>query len=291
MATELKNLTVNASNGSFTFDVVDGEARELANSAKSTANAAKTTADAAKAAAEKITIPTALPNPKKLIFKGGATGEYDGSADVTITIPTGGESGGSGDCNIQRIESLDETNLKNLRDLDSGTYILYGYFNPFSGSPDSITIDNCFAAAVHLNAGSHVMVYNPRNFKIECYEILGNADEGYSYTRDVISMLDISTLLENGGGSITYAKELELPAANWQTEKEGRYYQTFDIPKANANSKMDVGLSEAALELMQDKVLTITATFRDGVTRVYAIGDKPTLDFTVQISFEDVVWL
>lgn len=91
--------------------------------------------------------------------------------------------------------------------------------------------------------------------------------------------------------AITYAKEIELLAANWQTEKEGRYYQTFDIPKANANSKMDVGLSETALEIMQDKVLTITATFRDGVTRVYAIGDKPTQDFVVHISFEDVVWL
>lgn len=96
---------------------------------------------------------------------------------------------------------------------------------------------------------------------------------------------------EMARAATTYAKEVELLAANWQTEKEGRYYQTFDIPKANANSKMDVGLSETALEIMQDKVLTITATFRDGVTKVYAIGDKPTQDFVVHISFEDVVWL
>lgn len=290
MAAELKTLTVDASNGKYTFEISDSEAREKANTASSTAEAAKTAAEAAKAAAEGIKIPTALPNPKKLKFTGGATGEYDGSSEVTITIPAGGESGGSGDCNIQRIESLDDSNLVKLRDLDSGTYILYGYFNPYSGSEDSITIDNCIAAVVRMNAGSHIMVYNPRNFKIDCYEILEN-DGSFTYTRDSISMLDISTLLENGGGSIQYAKEIELLAANWQTEKEGRYYQTFDIPKANANSKMDVGLSEAALELMQDKVLTITATFRDGVTRVYAIGDKPTLDFTVQISFEDVVWL
>lgn len=134
------------------------------------------------------------------------------------------------------------------------------------------------------------MVYNPRNFKIDCYEILEN-EGSYTYTNDSISMLDISTLLENGGGSIQYAKEIELLAANWQTEKEGRYYQTFDIPKANANSKMDVGLSDADLETMQDKVLTLSAKFVDGVTKVSAIGDKPTQDFTVHISFEDVVWL
>lgn len=36
-------------------------------------------------------IPTKLPNPHKLKFTGAATGEYDGSAEKTINIPTGGE--------------------------------------------------------------------------------------------------------------------------------------------------------------------------------------------------------
>ena len=33
------------------------------------------------------TIPTQLPNPHKLIFTGAATGEYDGSQEVTVNIP------------------------------------------------------------------------------------------------------------------------------------------------------------------------------------------------------------
>lgn len=36
-----------------------------------------------------IDIPTALPNPYKLIFTGGVTAEYDGSGAVTVTIPDG----------------------------------------------------------------------------------------------------------------------------------------------------------------------------------------------------------
>jgi hypothetical protein len=83
MATELKKLTVDASNGSFTFEVVDAEARDKAN--------------AAKAAAEAIKVPTALPNPNKLTFTGGATGTYDGSKPVTINIPTGGSGDGGED--------------------------------------------------------------------------------------------------------------------------------------------------------------------------------------------------
>lgn len=35
-------------------------------------------------------IPTKLPNPQKLKFTGAVTGEYDGSAEKTINIPTGG---------------------------------------------------------------------------------------------------------------------------------------------------------------------------------------------------------
>lgn len=35
-------------------------------------------------------IPSKLPNPQKLKFTGAATGEYDGSAEKTINIPTGG---------------------------------------------------------------------------------------------------------------------------------------------------------------------------------------------------------
>lgn len=46
------------------------------------------------------TIPNALPNPKKLIFKGGATGEYDGSTEMTINIPTGGDGGMSIDTTL-----------------------------------------------------------------------------------------------------------------------------------------------------------------------------------------------
>lgn len=36
-------------------------------------------------------IPSKLPNPQKLKFTGAVTGEYDGSAEKTINIPTGGE--------------------------------------------------------------------------------------------------------------------------------------------------------------------------------------------------------
>ena len=44
--------------------------------------------------AEKLSqaTPATLPNPKSLIFTGGATGTYDGSQEITVNIPIGGGS-------------------------------------------------------------------------------------------------------------------------------------------------------------------------------------------------------
>lgn len=41
-------------------------------------------------------LPTALKNPKALTFTGAATGTYDGSAALTVNIPSGGSSGSGG---------------------------------------------------------------------------------------------------------------------------------------------------------------------------------------------------
>ena len=219
-------------------------------------------------------IPATLPNPKKLTFSGAATGEYDGSAALAIQIPE------AADCNIQRIESLDETNLKNLRDLDSGTYILYGYFNPYSGSSDSITIDNCIAAAVHLNAGSHIMVYNPRNFKIECYEILEN-DGSPTYTRDVISLLDLRT------NAAVRLAEITLLAANWKGEASP-YSQVVAIDGVTAMTQVDLTPSVEQLAIFHDKDLSFVTENEDGVVTVYAIGQKPENDYTMQATLKEV---
>lgn len=99
---------------------------------------------------------------------------------------------------ITRIESLDEANLANLRDLDSGLYILYGYFNPFPGSPEAITYDNALVAVAKLTAGSHVLVFTPLNFKFYCEEILvdDTNDRGFTYTRETVNLLDLNALLK-----------------------------------------------------------------------------------------------
>ena len=49
----------------------------------------------ASSAAEMVPIPDVLPNPNALTFTGAVTGTYDGSAPLSVEIPSGGSGGGA----------------------------------------------------------------------------------------------------------------------------------------------------------------------------------------------------
>lgn len=112
---------------------------------------------------------------------------------------SGGGSGG--DCQIKRVESLDTQNLVNLRDLDSGQYIIYGYFSPYENSDISISADNSMISVIWKAAGSHIICLDPLNAKIVFFEILVDETEpkGYQYTRTIIPLLDLYGLLAPDG--------------------------------------------------------------------------------------------
>ena len=107
-------------------------------------------------------------------------------------------SGGSGDCHIKRVESLEEGNFVNLRDLESGQYIIYGYFSPYANSDITMSADNSFISVIRKTAGSHIICLDPLNAKIVFFEILVDETEpkGYAYTRTVIPLLDVYGLLD-----------------------------------------------------------------------------------------------
>lgn len=180
---------------------------------------------------------------------------------------------------IVRVESFEETGLRDLRELESGTYILYGYFTPYPGAEDSITIDNCIAAVVHMNAGSHVMVYNPRNFKVECYEVLEG--DGYTYTREIISLLDLRT------NKAVRIAEIALLAANWEGN-ESPYSQVVEIPGVTEYSQVDLTPSVEQLTIFHEKDLTFVTENEGGTVTIYAIGQKPENDYEIQATIKEV---
>lgn len=102
---------------------------------------------------------------------------------------------------IQRIESLDETNMKNLRDLETGSYVLYGYFRPFAGASNYLPFDNLLVNVYHVDEGSHLFEFSTANSEVNFIEILvdASAEGGHTYSRTAINMLELSGLIAKLG--------------------------------------------------------------------------------------------
>lgn len=100
---------------------------------------------------------------------------------------------------IIRVESyVHDKPMVNLRDLESGVYMLYGYFSPYQDSDSTLPIDNELVHVARLSAGSHIMCISPLNAKLTFVEIL--VDEtgyaGHTYTTQNFDMLAINGLLD-----------------------------------------------------------------------------------------------
>lgn len=184
------------------------------------------------------------------------------------------------------VESLAENNMVNLRDLTDGPYILYGYFHPYEGAPDTLLFDRAFASVINLTAGSHVMVYNPRNFKVDCYEVLGNAADGYTYTLENVGLLDLHQRVVALEKKSRIA-DVVLLAANWQGDAHP-YSQVVAIDGVTANSQVDLTPSVEQLTVFYEKDVTFVAENEGGVVTVYAIGQKPANDYTIQATVTEV---
>ena len=105
---------------------------------------------------------------------GDETGEQYGSTTCAASQQTGGAGA------IPRIESTDTENLVVLRDLESGTYVLYGRFKPFAGSDSAMTFSSGLLVNVlKRTAETHMQVFYPLN---NCVQHLKITDTEYTRT-------------------------------------------------------------------------------------------------------------
>lgn len=112
-------------------------------------------------------------------------------------------AGGGGDaCGITYLESTDTSNLVSIRDLESGTYVFYGKFKPFSGSTGTLTFSSkLLVNVVKRTADTQVMVFYPVN---NCVQYLKVTDDAYErkniYLNDLLDAVDT---LETSVGTLT----------------------------------------------------------------------------------------
>lgn len=78
-----------------------------------------------------------------------------------------------------------------------------------------------------------------------------------------------------------------LLASAW-TGADGLYSQEVAIEGVSSYSQVDLKPSAEQLALFHKKDLAFVTENEDGVVTVYAIGDKPTSNYTVQVSITEV---
>ena len=88
--------------------------------------------------------------------------------------------------------------------------------------------------------------------------------------------------------------EVVLPASAW-VEKTGYwenvdslYAQEVAIPNITPYTKVDLLPSAEQVAIFHNKDIAFLPENEGGVVTVYAIGDKPTMDYTMQVQMTEV---
>lgn len=95
-------------------------------------------------------------------------------------------------------------------------------------------------------------------------------------------------LTNGGGGSNSVKSTVSLLASRWVGENSP-YSQVVTIEGATRYSKVNLQPSANQLDIFHDKDLAFVTENEDGVITVFAIGDKPTMDYEMQVTLQEVV--
>lgn len=88
-------------------------------------------------------------------------------------------------------------------------------------------------------------------------------------------------------GYATKIVNIKLAASAWQGD-EDPYSQVVTIDGVTPKTKVDLLPDVEQLAIFHDKDIAFVTENDDGVVTVYAIGDKPTQDYTMQASLKEV---
>ena len=80
---------------------------------------------------------------------------------------------------------------------------------------------------------------------------------------------------------------VDLLAANWVGNKSP-YSQVVQIDGVTENSQVDLTPSIEQLVIFYEKDLGFVTENEDGVVTIYAIGQKPENDYTIQVTITEV---
>ena len=97
----------------------------------------------------------------------------------------------------------------------------------------------------------------------------------------------IDSMIGSSGAAPTKLTNITLPASAW-VGSDSLYSQVVSIDGITEYSKVDLLPSVEQLAIFHNKDVAFITENEDGVVTVYAIGDKPTQNYTMQVSITEV---
>ena len=98
---------------------------------------------------------------------------------------------------------------------------------------------------------------------------------------------DAVIALENKIVAVTRFADVTIYASKW-TGADSLYSQVVTINGITPYSKVDLLPSAAQLAIFHNKDVAFVTENEDGVVTVYAIGEKPTQNYTMQVQITEV---
>lgn len=95
--------------------------------------------------------------------------------------------------------------------------------------------------------------------------------------------------LENAGVIAPRTASVDLFSSQWQVDPDtGAYFQRVEIEGITENSQVDLTPSIAQLVTFYDKDIGFVTENDNGEVTVYAVGQKPLNDYTIQVTITEV---
>ena len=107
-------------------------------------------------------------------------------------------------------------------------------------------------------------------------------------TTDMIQEVGVDNdgKLWTGSSGIRYAT-ISMPAIYW-SNTGSPYSQTVTVNNITNNSKIDLQPTVEQLSQLQDAETALMVVNDNGVVTAYAIGSKPTVDYTIQATIVEI---
>lgn len=124
------------------------------------------------------------------------------------------------------------------------------------------------------------MVYEKQNFtdgQVLTAAQLNHIEEGVAEAHALVAAL----------ASSRRVADVTLLAADWVGDTFP-YSQVLTIDGITENSQVDLTPSVEQLTIFYEKDLSFVTENEDGVVTAYAFGDKPTNDYTMQVTITEV---